>query len=91
VIEFDEPDPKKAEANRLNHGVTFEEAKPVLYDLAAITVTDYESDPTEERFVTIGMGAMARLLVVVYTYRGERVRLISARKANKYERKDYSE
>jgi uncharacterized DUF497 family protein len=91
MIRFDDADPIKAAANRKNHeGVTFEEGTTVLYDAAAITVTDYESDPDEERLVTIGMSAKGRVLVVVYTYRNDAIRLISARKATASERKEYS-
>jgi uncharacterized DUF497 family protein len=57
MVEFDEPDPKKAARNFHKHGVTLEEGKTVLYDDAALTVTDNESDPNEERFVTLGMSA----------------------------------
>ncbi len=53
------------------------EAMPVFDDLHAITITDDESDPNEQRFVTLGIGAMSRLLVVVYTWRGENIRIIS--------------
>jgi uncharacterized DUF497 family protein len=48
-----------------------------------------ESDPEEQRFVTLGMGAMGRLLVVVYTWRGESIRIISARPAEAHEREQY--
>jgi uncharacterized DUF497 family protein len=51
--------------------------------------TDDESDPDEQRFVTVGMGAMGGLLVVVYTWRGENIRMISARPAEPYERDAY--
>lgn len=51
---------------------------------------DHESDPNEERWVTLGMSAKARVLVVAYTYRGDAVRIISARQANPRERKEYS-
>ena len=59
----------------------------VLYDELAVTVADEERD--EERFVIIGMDALGRLLVVVYTWRGDRVRLISARRATSRERRQY--
>ena len=49
----------------------------------------HESDPNEQRFVTIGMGAAGRLLVVVYTYRGENIRIVSARLAEPHERQEY--
>jgi uncharacterized protein len=65
------------------------EAIPVCDDPCAITITDDESDPDEQRFVTIGMGAMSRLLVVVYTWRGENIRIISARPAEAHEREQY--
>jgi uncharacterized protein len=61
----------------------------VFDDPYAITITDDESDPGEERFVTIGMGAAGRLLVVVYTWRGENIRLISARPAEAHEHDEY--
>jgi hypothetical protein len=47
------------------------------------------SDATEQRFATIGMGAAGRLLVVIYTYRGENIRIISARLAEPHERREY--
>jgi uncharacterized DUF497 family protein len=59
------------------HGVDFADAATVLHDEVAITMKDESAG--EERFVTIGMDALARVLVVVYTWRGDRPRLISAR------------
>jgi uncharacterized DUF497 family protein len=79
----------KAGINFRKHGVRMPEAIPVFDDLDAITITDDESDPDEQRFVTLGVGAMGRLLVVVYTWRGENIRLISARPAGDHERKKY--
>jgi len=61
----------------------------VLYDEFAITVP--EDRANEERFVTMGMDALGRVLVVVYTWRGDRARLISARQATKRERREYEE
>lgn len=87
-FEWDEAN--KAGANFRKHGVRMPEAIPVFGDPYAITVTDDESDE-EQRFVTIGMGAAGRLLVVVYTWRGENVRIISARPAEARERKEYDE
>ncbi|MDR1849387.1 MAG: BrnT family toxin [Zoogloeaceae bacterium] len=84
-IEFD---PAKAAANPANHdGVTFAEAAPVLLDPFALTHEDRDHD--EQRFVTLGMGGKGRLLVVVWTLRGETIRLISAWKAEKPQRKRY--
>ncbi len=62
----------------------------MLYDNDALTIIDNESDPNEERLVSTGMSAIGRILVVVYTYRGERIRMISSRKAKPHERKAYS-
>ena len=79
----------KAGINFRKHGVRMPEAIPVFDDPYAITITDDESDPEEQRFVTIGMGAMGRLLVVVYTWRGENIHIISARLAETHEREEY--
>ena len=87
-IEFD---PTKAAANPLNHeGVTFEEAIPALLDPYALTREDSDSDE-EQRFITLGMGGKDRILVVVWTLRGDCVRLISAWKANQPQRKCYEQ
>jgi uncharacterized DUF497 family protein len=83
-------DAAKARENVSNHdGVRFEEARAVFDDPYAITITDDESDPFEERFVSVGRGALGRVLVVVYTYRGENIRIISARLAEPHERAAY--
>lgn len=73
-FEWDEH--SKAGINFHRHGVRMPEAIPVFDDPYAITITDDESDPSEQRFVTIGTGALGRLLVVAYTYRGENIRII---------------
>ena len=85
--EWDEE--SKAGLNFRKHGVRMPEAIPVFDDPYAITITDEESDPDEQRFVTIGMGAAGRLLVVAYTWRGENIRIVSARLAEAHERKEY--
>lgn len=82
-------DPDKAAANPKKHaGVTFEEAINVLYDPFALTHEDSTSEG-EQRFVTLGMGGKGRILVVIYTYRNEQIRLISAWKANQPQRRRY--
>lgn len=86
---FEWDDESKAEINFQKHGVRFEEAKPVFDDPYSLTVADDESDPNEQRFATIGIGAVGRVLVVVYSYRGENIRIISARCAEPQERKQY--
>lgn len=80
-------DPRKARSNLGKHGIDFADAVMVFEDDAAITVDDDSSD--EERFVTMGADQLGRVLVVVYTWRGDRIRIISARKATEPERKQY--
>jgi hypothetical protein len=80
-------DANKNEANIRKHGIRFADAVTVLEDELAATVLDEVSG--EQRFASIGMDASARILVVVYTYRGERIRIISARLATAGERKQY--
>jgi uncharacterized DUF497 family protein len=84
-------DAEKAEANFRKHGVRFAEATPVLEDDYAITVTDDESDPHEQRFISLGLGAKGRVLVVVYSHRHQDIRIISARTAEPHERQQYEE
>jgi hypothetical protein len=67
--------------------VDFADAETALCDEMALTMRD--DDPDEERFVALGMDALGRLLVVVYEWREDDVRLISARKANRSERRQY--
>ncbi len=74
-------DPSKAAGNRRKHGVRFAEAVTVFEDDAMLTMPD--DNPQEERFVAIGMGSLGRILVVIYTARGDQVRIISARKATR--------
>lgn len=85
-IEFD---PEKAATNSLNHGgVTFEEAKSVLLDPYVLTQEDTDAEG-EQRFISLGMGGKERVLVAVWTLRGERIRIISAWKANQPQRRRY--
>jgi len=88
LFEWDED---KAESNRRKHKVTFDEAQTVFLDEFSITVPDTEHSQTEARFRIVGMSDMKRLLVVSFTGRGERMRLISARKARRSEIRDYEE
>lgn len=80
-------DRAKARSNVRKHGVDFADAATVFNDDFAMTVPG--DDLEEERFITIGMDALARVLVVVYAWREEDIRIISARKANKRERMQY--
>lgn len=84
-------DPQKAAANERDHEVNFADAVSVLEDESALTREDPDAKD-EQRFVTLGMNALGALLVVVYTYRRpDAIRLISAWKANKAQRKQYEE
>jgi uncharacterized protein len=82
-------DPRKAAANVRKHGIQFADAVGVLEDAHAITIRDHAHD--KERWVTIGMDALARVLTVVYTWRGNTVRIISARPATPNELGHYLE
>lgn len=79
----------KAVSNLQKHGIEFADAVSVFSDELAITIPDNRFD--EERFVTIGMDAFGRILVIVFTWRSEDIRLISARLAERRERKQYEE
>ncbi|HEY4490701.1 MAG TPA: BrnT family toxin [Acidobacteriota bacterium] len=81
-------DPAKAVSNLKKHEVSFSDAEGVFYDPLAIHQVDPDSE-NEERFVAIGEGSAGTILVVVYTLRGEEVRLISARRATRHEVKSY--
>lgn len=81
-------DPAKAEANFRKHGIRFSDAEIVLLDTQALTVEDNHVEG-EDRYITIGLDAVGQVIVVVYTYRGEQVRLISARKATRKETQFY--
>ena len=88
-VVFFEWDPNKAAANVRKHGVRFSEAVGVFGDDYAITISDDESDPDEQRFVTLGMEIKGSILVVVYCYSGENIRIVSARTAGRPEREQY--
>ena len=83
-------DAAKARANHAKHGVRFADATSVLEDDFALTMRDPYSEQ-EERWVTVGKDALGRILVVVYAWRGDSVRLISARRASAREKKSYEE
>ncbi|KAA0222668.1 BrnT family toxin [bacterium] len=83
-------DSKKAEANLKNHGVDFADATGVFKDDYALSLREEFIDG-EQRFVSIGLDFLARIIVVVYTYRGDDIRIISARLATKRERKAYED
>jgi uncharacterized protein len=82
-VEF-EWDRRKAISNLKTHGVDLADAVTVFDDDLAVTMPD--EHPEEQRFITLGMDALGRVLVVVYGWRGDRIRIISARKATPRER-----
>lgn len=84
---------QKNEANQKKHGIAFEEARAVFYDVNARLIHDDEHSEDEERFVILGFSDKFRLLLVVHCYREEEevIRIISARKASRHERKQYEE
>jgi uncharacterized protein len=86
-MEF-EFDPAKAVGNLRKHGVSFADAEVVFMDPLAVHRVDPDAE-IEERFVAVGVGSAGQLLVVVYTIRGDSVRLISARRATPDERRCY--
>ena len=82
-------DARKASVNRRKHGINFADATAVFEDERALTVPDPITAVDETRMLTLGRDAMGRVLVVAYTSRGDRIRLISARRATPGERRQY--
>ncbi len=89
-LEF-EWDERKAKTNLRKHGISFEEAISVFVDPLSSTIFDPLHSNDEDRFVIIGSSLQRRLLVVIFTDRDETIRIISARRATRHERKDYEE
>jgi len=84
-------DAAKADNNRRKHGVTFDEASTVFGDPLAILLPDPDHSAKEQRYLVLGMSNRRRLLVVAFAERPPRTRLISARRANRKERRRYEE
>jgi uncharacterized protein len=84
-------DSTKAEANKVKHGVSFEEAITVFADPLARIFEDPQHSETERREIIIGRSAKQNLILVSFVEEDDRVRLISARKATRTERKEYEE
>lgn len=82
-------DERKNQANQKEHGVSFEEAATVFSDPLEITVDDSAHSYSEHRFWTIGLSSAGRLIVLSYTERSSTIRIISARKPEPTERRDY--
>ncbi len=84
-------DPQKADGNLKKHGVPFQEAASVLGDTLSITYPDPDHSAGEHRFITVGMSQSGRVLMVAHTDRRGSIRIISARKTTRKERKYYEE
>jgi uncharacterized DUF497 family protein len=84
-------DERKARSNLAKHGVSFEEAATIFGDPLSLTIPDPAHSQAENRFIIIGQSHQRKLLVVVHTERGDNIRVISARRASKRERKAYEE
>lgn len=82
-------DKNKAEENLKKHKISFDEATTVFNDPLELTIPDPEHSDFEERFISIGMSHQHKILIVVYTERGNKIRIISARTATKHEKKYY--
>ena len=86
-------DTEKDKANQKKHGVSFQEAQTVFHDENARLIDDPDHSEDEERFILLGMSSKLRILIVCHCYRADDtlIRIISARKADKKERKQYEE
>ena len=84
-------DPEKAKENLEKHDVSFAEASTAFADLLSMNMPDPDHSEGEHRFIVMGMSDRYRLLVVSYTDRPPRTRIISARLATRSERKQYEE
>jgi uncharacterized DUF497 family protein len=82
-------DPAKDETNRRKHGVAFSEAISAFMDTLSVTIPDPDHSTGESRFILLGRSHQGRLLVVVHTDRQDRIRIISAREADRRERREY--
>ena len=84
-------DPTKEASNRRKHGVSFDEASTLFRNLLATVLPDPTHSRREERLLIIGHSAAGRLLLVVFTERADRIRIISARETSARERREYEE
>lgn len=84
-------DPSKAAANLAKHGISFDEGATVFLDQLAVSGPDPDHSVAESRYITFGQSSLGRLLVVSHTYRPGSIRLISARRVTRAERKLYEE
>lgn len=87
-IDF-EWDSEKEKTNIAKHGVDFTEAATIFIDAFAITIYDQSHSHQEDRYITLGLSNRFRIIVVVHTDREDKIRMISARKATRYEQEQY--
>ncbi len=88
IFEWDD---NKAKSNLSKHEVSFEEATTIYSDPLSLTISDPQHSINEKRYIIIGRSINDNILVVIFTERGDNIRIISSRKANKRERKQYEE
>lgn len=88
LFEWDE---EKNRSNQRKHSVSFDEASTIFGDPLSVTIDDPRHSTREQRWITLGYSAKHRLLVVVHTDRGSRIRIVSARLGTRSERRMYEE
>jgi len=88
TFEWDE---EKAKRNVSKHGITFEEGKTIFNDPFAVTIGDPDISEGETRYLDIGLSYRGRIMVVWYTEREHKIRIIGCRKATRSERRNYEE
>jgi uncharacterized protein len=84
-------DSRKARSNLSKHGISFEEASTIFGDFLSLTIPDPDHSITERRYITMGRAFNGKLLVVVHTDRSDNIRIISARRASRRERRFYEQ
>jgi uncharacterized protein len=84
-------DSRKARSNLSKHGTSFEEASTIFGDFLSLTIPDPDHSITERRYITMGRAFNGKLLVVVHTDRSDNIRIISARRASRRERRFYEQ
>ena len=84
-------DQQKADSNLKKHNVSFQEAASAFGDTFSITYPDPDHSVREQRFITVGMSGSGKVLIIAHTDRGDNIRIISARKAARKERRYYEE
>jgi len=84
-------DPRKAHSNLKKHGISFTEARTAFLDENALLINDPDHSQEEDRFILLGFSHKLRVLIICYSEEGHVIRIISARKATRSERRQYQE